>query len=132
MTELIEERALPAPRRGWLNAAIAGVVLIVVAMIVVWIVAADKPHFGWMVTWVFLPVISCGVIVGGLLVTVAAFMLPIRKTWRGITLIVWGRIAATSPGFGIMILLPWALLVVTLPLVIVILVRERRKLTAAA
>jgi hypothetical protein len=53
-------------------------------------------------------------------------VLPVRKSWRGIALIVWGLVAATSPAFGLMFLVPWGLLAVTLPLVIAILVRERR------
>ena len=126
MTEIVNERGSALPRRAWVNAAIAGVVLVVVPMILAALVVWDKPHFGWMVTWMFLPATSIGVILGGLLLIVAGFMLPIRKTWRGIALIVWGLIAVTSPGFGIMILLPWGVLVVTLPLVIAILVRERR------
>jgi len=126
MTEMVNERGSALPRRGWVNAAIAGVAMVIVPMIFSALVLWDKQHFGWMVTWMFLPAISIGVILGGLLLIVAGFMLPIRKSWRGIALIVWGLIAVTSPGFGIMFLLPWGLLAVTLPLVIAILVRERR------
>lgn len=130
MSEMVNERGSALPRRGWVNAAIAGVVMVVLPMLLSALVVWDKPHFGWLVTWMFLPAVSIGVILGGLLLIVAGFMLPIRKTWRGITLIVWGLIAVTSPGFGIMILLPWCVLVVTLPLVIAILVRERRQVAA--
>jgi peptidoglycan/LPS O-acetylase OafA/YrhL len=67
MTELVQERGGAPPARGWLNVALAGVAMITLAMIVVAMVLIDKPHFGWMVTQVFLPVITSGVILGGAL-----------------------------------------------------------------
>jgi hypothetical protein len=111
--------AVPA-RRGWLIAATIGVAMAALAMLTVALTMLDKPH-EWLVgTW-FLPIISSGMMVGGLVLIVAALMLPERKTWRGITLILWGLIALTSPGFGWVFLFPWALLALTLPLVVVIL-----------
>jgi hypothetical protein len=104
--------------RGWLRLAIAGCVLVTIAMITVALVLFDKSHFGSLVgTW-FLPVIASGVIVGGLLLFIAAWNLPVRTSWRGWVLMIWGLIAVTSPALGIMFLLPWALLAVSLPLVI--------------
>ncbi|MEA2414556.1 MAG: hypothetical protein QOI58_1213 [Thermoanaerobaculia bacterium] len=79
-----------------------------------------------MVKSLFLEFISAGVMVGGLLVLLAGFFLPERKTWRGITLMLWGLIALTSPGFGLMFLLPWGLVAAALPLVIAILTRQSR------
>jgi hypothetical protein len=38
----------------------------------------------------------------------------------------WGLIALTSPGFGLMFLLPWGLVALGLPLVIAILLRHSR------
>lgn len=106
-------------KRNWLMVTTIGCVLVVLAMIVVALVILDKEDFGWLVGSAFLPVITSGVIVGGLVVAIGAWNLPQRKSWRGITLIVWGLIALTSPAFGIMFLLPWGVLVLLLPLVIV-------------
>ena len=109
------------PRRGWLIAATIGVVMVTIALIVSTLVTFDKPHFGFLVgTW-FLPIIASGVMAGAILLLIAAFVLPERKSWRGIVLILWALIALTSPAFGIMFLLPWAVLAITLPIVIVIL-----------
>ncbi|HEY4640029.1 MAG TPA: hypothetical protein VII75_01675, partial [Thermoanaerobaculia bacterium] len=56
--------------------------------------------------------------------------LPDRKTWRGITLMVWGLIAVTSPLFGLLFLVPWAVVAVALPLVMIILLRHSRRMKA--
>ena len=112
--------------RGWLRLAIIGLALVVIAMITVALVMLDKPHFGFLVgTW-FLPVITSGVIGGGLLMLIAALNLPIRWTWRGWVLIFYGLIAVTSPLMGMMFLLPWGVLALSLPLVIRMLVTLRR------
>jgi hypothetical protein len=89
-------------------------------------VLIDKPHFGWLVQSLFLEFISAGVMIGGLLVFIAAWFLPERKSWRGVTLMLWGLIAATSPAFGLMFLLPWGIVAIMLPLVIAILLRQSR------
>jgi MFS family permease len=112
-----------ATRRGWLITATIGVALATLAMLTIALVMLDKTHFGWMVgTW-FLEIISSGMIAGGLVLLVVAAFLPERKTWRGILLIAWALIAITSPGFGLMFLLPWGVLALSLPLVIAILIR---------
>ncbi len=120
--------AVPA-RRGWLVAATIGVAMAILTLLVLALTMLDKSHFGFLIgTW-FLEIISAGMMVGGLILLISACLLPERKTWRGITLILWGLVAFTSPGFGIMFLFPWALLALTLPLVIVILLgffRARR------
>ncbi len=111
------------PRRGRLIVATIGVALAALAMLTIALVMLDKTHFGWMVgTW-FPEIISGGMIVGGLVLLVGAAFLPERKTWRGILLIVWALIAITSPGFGLMFLLPWGVLALSLPLVIAILMK---------
>jgi len=90
-------------------------------MLAVALVILDKPHFGRMVgTW-FLPIITGGMLVGGLALLISGWFLPERKSWRGITLMLWGLVALTSPAFGIMFLFPWGLLALTLPLVVAIL-----------
>jgi len=120
MSESMMPSVAVPPRRGWLNVAAIGVALSTLAMLTVALTMLDKPH-EWLVGAWFLPIISSGMMVGGLVLIVGALMLPERKTWRGITLILWGLIALTSPGFGWVFLFPWALLALTLPLVIVIL-----------
>jgi hypothetical protein len=105
-------------KRTWLRAGVVGFVMVLLTLLTVALVILDKPHFGRLVNWAFLPVITSGVIVGGLILFVAALMQPERKTWRGITLIVWSLIAVTSPLFGIMFLLPWGLLAASTPLII--------------
>lgn len=120
------------PRNGWLIAATIGVALCVLAMLTVALVTLDKPHFGWMVgTW-FLPIITGGMLVGGFVLFISAWFLPERKSWRGITLILWGLVALTSPAFGILFLGPWCLLALTLPLVVVILRRLFRTRQSSA
>lgn len=132
MSEIIIIESASAPRRGWLMAAWTGVVIVLIPMLVVAAVIIDKPHFGWMVKSLFLEFISAGVMAGGVLVVVAAFFLPERKTWRGITLILWGMIALTSPAFGLMFLLPWGIVAAALPLVIAILYRLKKTTSVAA
>ena len=103
--------------------AAVGCGLVVLAMLVSALVILDKKHFGWMVgTWL-LPVIGSGCIVGAVMMLIGALKLPERWTWRGIVLLVWAAIALTSPGFGLMFLLPWSVLVLMLPVVITVLVR---------
>jgi hypothetical protein len=117
-------------KTGWLRVATIGVALVVLAMVVSFLVIADKERFGFLVGSAFLGVITSGVLVGGILVVIAAWKLPERKSWRGIALIVWGLIALTSPAFGLMFLLPWGVLALMLPVVIVALVGLRRPAVA--
>lgn len=112
-------------KTGWLRLATIGVALVVIAMAVSFLVIADKPHFGWLVGSAFLPVITSGVIVGGILVILGAWKLPERKTWRAIALMIWGLIAITSPAFGFLFLLPWGVLALGLPVIIMALVGLR-------
>ena len=110
MSEIaMNENAAVRPRRGWIAAAWIGCVMVLIPMLIVAAVLIDKPHFGWMVKSLFLEFVSGGVMAGGLLVFIAAWFLPERKTWRGITLMLWALIALTSPAFGLMFLLPWGL-----------------------
>ena len=104
-------------RRRWLYVATVGFAIIALTMVVVALVLVDKKHFGQLVGGSFLGVIICNVIVGGLLLLVATWNLQERRTWRGITLIVWSLIAVTSPGFGYLFLMPWGVLALSLPLV---------------
>ena len=110
--------------RAWLILARIGVALVVLAMAVSWIVVADKRDFGWMVNAWFLPIITGGVLAGGILLLIAALMLRAEeRKWRRYALIAWALIAITSPLFGLMFLFPWAVLVLTLPVVVVILAK---------
>jgi MFS family permease len=115
MTETI---AATPPGRRWLILAMAGCGLVVLAMAISALVVIDKPRFGWLVGTMFLPAITSGVMVGSILLLIGAWNLPERKRWRGVTLLMWGLIALTSPAFGIMFLLPWGFLVLMLPFVI--------------
>jgi len=121
MTDLISPRV--AASRRWLYVALAGVALVALTLVIVALVIADKKHFGWLVGSSFLGSVAGGVFLGALLVLVATWNLPIRRTWRGTVLYVWALIALTSPLFGYLFLLPWAVLVLTLPFVIAILYR---------
>ena len=106
--------------RRWLWVAVTGCALVVIALIVSALVIIDKETFGGLVGRYFLQTITSGVLVGAILMLIGALNLPQRKTWRGITLIVWALIALTSPLFGIMFLLPWGVLALMLPVVIAI------------
>lgn len=123
--------AIP-PRRLWVNLCTIGCALVTIVMIVVALVIFDKERFGSMVGGWFLQGIMSGVLVGSLLVLIAAWNLPQRKSWRSILLMVWALIGLTSPFFGIMFLLPWGVLAAMLPFVIAALVQlyqatERRQ-----
>jgi asparagine N-glycosylation enzyme membrane subunit Stt3 len=122
---ILPDSSVVKPRRGWLIAATVGVAMVTIALIVTALVTFDKFRF-IVGTW-FLPIITSGVIAGALVLLVAAFALPERKSWRGMTLILWALIALISPAFGLLFLLPWALLAITLPVVIVILAGFFRK-----
>lgn len=113
-------------RRGWVILAWVGCIMVLVAVVVVAAVMIDKTHFGWLLKSLFLEFVSAGVMIGGLIVFIAAWFLPERKTWRGIALMLWGLIAVTSPWFGLLFLVPWAVVAVGLPLVIAILRRQSR------
>ena len=127
MSEIaINESAAARPRRGWLIAAWAGCIMVLIPVLVLAAVMINKSLSDALVKSIFFEIISGGVMVGGLIVFIAAWFLPERKTWRGITLIVWGLIAMTSPWFGLLFLVPWAVVAVTLPLVIAILRRQSR------
>lgn len=119
--------SVPRLRRSWLYLAAAGVILVVLALAVVALVLVDKNHFGGLVGSAFLGSVTGAVIVGGLVLAVATWKLPLRRTWRGAVLFVWALIAVTSPLFGIMFLLPWSVLALSLPLVIAILYTQFRR-----
>ena len=118
--------------RIWLRTIIAGFAVASLAFFAVLLVM-DKAHFGWLMGWAFLPVITSAVIVGGVVMLIGTLCIPQRKSWRGAVLIAWGVIAAISPLFGLFLfLLPWVLLAVTAPLVIWVLagmLRESRTQT---
>ena len=113
-----ETLAATRPGRRWLILAMTGFALVMAALITTALVIADKSTFGSLVGRSFLAIITSGVIVGSILLLVGAWNLPERKSWRGVTLLVWGLIALTSPGFGYMFLLPWGFLVLMLPFVV--------------
>jgi hypothetical protein len=112
----------PGQPRRWLILATIGCAMVVVAMATVALVIIDKPLFGRLAGARFLEVITSGVMVGSVILLVGAWNLPERKSWRGVVLLVWGLVGITSPAFGIMFLLPWGLLALSLPLVVWILV----------
>ena len=120
MTDLTSQ-SRPNVRRGWLVLAIVGCLLAALAMIVVALVIIDKPHFGSLVGPAFLPVITSGLFVGAIMLAIATWNLPVRRNWRGIVLFAWALVALTSPLFGLMFLLPWGALALTLPVVVGIL-----------
>jgi len=120
MTDLTSGSPLGV-RRGWLTVATVGVALVAIPLVVLCLVMVDKTHFGALVGPIFLPLTTGGILVGAVVLIVATWNLPIRRTWRGVALFVWSLIALTSPLFGWLFLFPWAVLVVTLPVVLWIL-----------
>lgn len=109
------------PRRGWLIVAAAGCLLVALTFLVVLLVIVDKDDFGSLVGRYFLHFITSAIFIGSLLLAVATWNLPIRRTWRGIFLFAWALIALTSPLFGFLFLLPWGVLALSLPVVVWIL-----------
>lgn len=83
------------------------------------IVATLKPGFARVFDQYFLPSIAGLVFVGAFVLLVAVLLQPYRKTPRAIGVILWTLIALTSPLFGWLFLVPWALLLLTAPLVYV-------------
>lgn len=116
MTDLLSQ-SQRRTSRTWLYLAIAGCVLVALALAVTCLVIVDKERFGSLVGPAFLPVITGGLFVGAAMLIVGAWNLPVRRTWRGFVLFFWAAVALTSPLFGLLFLLPWGLLVITLPLV---------------
>jgi hypothetical protein len=106
------------PRRTWLTVTTIGVVMVLFALIVAALVVLDKPHFGFLVGSMFLPVMTSGVLAGSIVVLAGAWNLPRSRSWRRIVLLLWGLIALTSPAFGLLFLAPWAVLAVMSPAVI--------------
>jgi hypothetical protein len=102
-------------QRVWVTTAWVGCAMVLIAILAVAAVSFDKD----IVKPLFLEV-------GGLIVFIAAWFLPDRKNWRGITLMIWGLVAVTSPWFGLLFLVPWAVVAIGLPLVFVILRRQSR------
>jgi hypothetical protein len=113
--------------RGWIITAWIGCIMVLIAIAAVAAATFDKE----LVKPLFLEFVSGGVMAGGLIVFIAAWFLPDRKTWRGITLMLWGLIAVTSPWFGLLFLVPWAVVAVALPLVMTILLRQSRLMKPA-
>ncbi len=116
----------------WLTVAATGCALITLAMLLAVLSIVDKEHFRSIVGTAFLGSILGAMILGGLLVLIGTWKLPLRKNWRGWVLFVWGAIALTSPLFGILFLLPWGVLALMLPLVIAILLTQSSELRRAA
>ena len=115
----------PAPRR-WLNLAMIGCALMLLVLLMAALVILDKETFGWLVRPMFLPAMSIAAMLGALLMLVAVWNLPQRTKWQGILLAVWALIALTSPAFGFLFLVPWAVLIVLLPFVVAAFVTLRR------
>jgi hypothetical protein len=114
------------PRRLWVTLATIGCALVAIALLTVLLVSVDRTHFGFLVgTW-YLPVLTCGVLAGSLILLISAFNLPGKMTWRGLTLFLWALIGLASPWFGFLFLVPWIVLGITLPLVIMILSQYKR------
>jgi len=118
------------PRRLWVTLATVGCALVAIALLTVLLVTVDRAHFGFLVgTW-YLPVLTAGVIAGSLTLLISAFNLPGKMTWRGLTLFLWAAVGIASPWFGFLFLLPWALLGITLPLVVMILSQYKQRIAA--
>lgn len=120
MTDLVSHPR-QGVHRGWLALAIAGCFLVVLTLAVVCLVLVDKPHFGWLVGSMFLPIITSGIFAGAIMLVLATWNLPVRRNWRGMVLFGWALVALTSPLFGFLFLVPWAVLVLALPVVVWIL-----------
>lgn len=101
--------------RRWLLTALAGFIAVLVALIVVALVLFDKPHFGSLVGPWFLEVITSGVLIGAFVMLIGAIGVMRRVGRLGLPLLLWAAIAATSPLFGIMFMLPFGLLAISAP-----------------
>ena len=117
MTEIAVDSRPAKTKRVWLKVALTGFVIAMIGLIATALIT-DRTHFGWLAGWGFLPAVTGGVLVGGRVMLVGSLLMPVRKTWRGITLIVWSLIAVASPWAGFLFLIPWMLLGITSPLVI--------------
>lgn len=105
-------------RSRWLVTAIAGCAMVAIALFVALLVIVDKTNFGWLVGRYFLQTLTGGLFVGAVIMLAGAWNLHERRNWRGRTLIAWALVALTSPAFGLMFVLPWLLLALSLPVVI--------------
>ena len=100
-----------------MKGSLTGFVIAMIGLIATALIT-DRTHFGWLTGWAFLPAVTGGVLVGGAIMLIGSLVSPARKSWRGITLIVWALIAVASPWAGFLFLIPWMLLGITSPLVI--------------
>lgn len=91
------------------------------ALVTVCLVTFAKDQFSWLTGSGFLMSVVGMVLAGALALIVAALLLPVPKTWRTWVVVLWSVVALTSPLFGWVFLLPWALLLVTAPVIFVIL-----------
>ena len=107
--------------RRWLVVAWIGFALVLLGILIVCAAMLLKEQFKGIVGTAFLGTVLFLVLGGGLALLVTALMLPHRKSWRALVIIAWSLIAISSPLMGWLFLMPWGLLLVTAPVVIVIL-----------
>ena len=117
--------AAPQAKRIWLKIALAGFAIAFYGLIVTAIITT-KTNVGWL-AWAFVPGAATGVLAGGVIMLIGSIGAPERKTWRGMTLIVWSAIAVASPFAAFLVLVPWGVLAITSPLIIWIFVALFRK-----
>ena len=99
-------------------ATLVGFLAVVAVLLVSALVIVDKPHFGWLVGPAFLPAVTITIVAGGILMFIGVRKSVPRGGWRRPLLLIWAVIAAVSPAFGLMFMLPWSVLALALPFVI--------------
>ena len=118
-----------SPRRRWLVFATIGVSFIAMALLAIPLVLFDKDTFGGLVGRTFLATLTSGILGGAILLLIGARKLAVAQKWR-VVLLVWGLIALTSPLWGIMFLLPFTALALSMPLIVWILYNARERYSA--
>jgi hypothetical protein len=116
---VMPEAQLRGTRRAWLLCATGGFAVVAAVLLTTVAVIVDKPRFGWLVGKRFLETIVIALVLGAIAMAIGVWNANTPSDWRRWTLLTWAGIAAVSPAFGLMFVLPWSALALSAPAAIV-------------
>lgn len=115
MAESSEHQHVSRPRLALAGGGFLGTIAI---LVIVTLVIVDKPRFGALVGSRFLQTVVGGLLLAAVVMLFGAFTCARGYGWRKTILITWALTGLCSPAFGWIIMLPWAAMIATLPVVI--------------
>jgi hypothetical protein len=116
--------------KRWLLITIAGFAIILIVFVISALVIFAKDQFGDLVGRRFLPTITGAIFLGAIAMIAGAIKLRTYRTWHWVALLLWALIALISPAFGFLFLVPWSVMAVSIPVVIVAMVALWRRADA--